>query len=305
MTVANALLMNARTGSVPTDQASLVLKQTVTNSMVMALAKYEDMNNKPKKQFTYLASGVGAYWVNETEKIQTSKPTWASAEMEAKKLGVIIPASKEFLNYTVPGFFEAMKPEIAEAFSTAFDLAALFGINTPFAAAHSIWADIQASGNKLEMNSTGKGLYSELNSILGMVEDEDGEPNGFTTIKSNKQLFRGVVDAQGRPMFTDANAGTPSTLLGQPVAYAPKKAAWDRTKAEVITGDWDFARYGILQDIQYEVSTDATLSTITGEDGQPINLFERDMFALRATMHVSFMRLKEGNFAALTPDVTP
>lgn len=303
MTVASALLSTARTGSVPTEQGTLILKDTVTDSMVMGLAKYEEMT-KPKKEFTYLASGVGAYWVNETEKIQTSKPTWAKAEMEAKKLAVIIPASKEFLNYTVSGFFDAMKPEIAEAFAIAFDLAAIFGVNTPFAAGHNIWSDINASGNKLELNSTGKGLYQELNSILGMVEDEDGEPNGFITIKSNKQLLRGVVDQQGRPMFTDANSGTPSMLLGHPVGYAKKKAAWDRTKAEIITGDWDMARYGILQDIEYSISEDATLTTITGEDGEPVNLFERDMFALKATMHVAFMRLKEGNFAAITPDVT-
>ena len=36
---------------------------------------------------------------------------------------------------------------------------------------------------------------------------------------------------------------------------------------------------------------------------ESINLFERDMFALRATMHVAFMTLKEDAFAALTPKV--
>ncbi|MGT0298945.1 hypothetical protein ACV566_09630 [Staphylococcus aureus] len=32
-----------------------------------------------KKKFTYLAKGVGAYWVSETERIQTSKPEYAQA----------------------------------------------------------------------------------------------------------------------------------------------------------------------------------------------------------------------------------
>ena len=36
--------------------------------------------------------------------------------MRAFKLGVILPVTKEFLNYTYSQFFEEMKPMIAEAF---------------------------------------------------------------------------------------------------------------------------------------------------------------------------------------------
>ena len=71
---------------------------------------------KPKKTFTYLAEGPGAYWVSEGEKIQTSKAEWLTATMEAKKLGVILPVSKEFLTYTVSDFFAQMREAIAEAF---------------------------------------------------------------------------------------------------------------------------------------------------------------------------------------------
>lgn len=302
MTIASqTLLQNARTGTIPTEQGALVLKEVIANSAVMGLAKYEPMT-KPKKTFTYLASGVGAYWVNETDVIQTSKPTWLTAEMEAKKLAVIIPASKEFLNYTVSGFFEAMKPEIAEAFYTTFDLAAMFGVNSPYAAGQSIWADINTAGNKIEMNSIP--LYDALNGIMGMVEDNDGEPNGFVTIKSNRQKLRGEKGTDGKPIFTDANSGTPSTLLGEPVGYVAKQG-WDRTKAEIVTGDWNFARYGILQGIEYSITEEASLSSILDASGNPINLWERDMFALKATMMVGFMKLKDGNFAAITPDVTP
>ena len=30
----------------------------------------------------------------------------------------------------------------------------------------------------------------------------------------------------------------------------------------LITGDWDYARYGVLQGIEYAISEDATLTTI-------------------------------------------
>lgn len=294
----NVLLQNAVNGQIPTEQSTLVLKEFMQNSAVMQLATYEEMT-KPKKQFSFLAEGPGAYWVGEAEPIQTSKATWLQAEMEAKKLGVIIPVSKEFLNYTVSDFFNQMRPAIAEAFYTKFDQAALFGNNSPYAAGTSVFERITTSGNTLAQGSAGS-LYSELNGLMALVEDGDNDPNGFTTTRRFRKDLRGAVDQNGIPVFNTANQGVANQLLGLPVGYVNGKS-WDYSKANLITGDWQYARYGILQGIEYAVSQDATLTTIADENGDPINLFERDMFALRATMHVGFMTLKDDAFAALTP----
>lgn len=295
---ANVLLQDAKTGKVPSEQGTLVLKEFLSNSVVAQLAKPEPMT-KPVKEFTYLAEGPGAYWVSETERIQTSKAVWLDAKMEAKKLAVILPVSKEFLRYTVTNFFNEMKPAIAEAFYTKFDLAALFGVDSPYAANTSVWERITASGNKLEQGST-TNLYTDLNGLLALVEDGDNDPNGFTTTKRFRKDLRGVLDQNGKPIFNDARGGVTADALGLPIGYASGKS-WDYDKAKLLTGDWDYARYGVLQGIEYAVSEDATLTTIVDANGEPINLFERDMFALRATMHVGFMTLKEDAFAALTP----
>ena len=53
--------------------------------------------------------------------------------------------------------------------------------------------------------------------------------------------------------------------------------------------------------MEYAISEDATLTTIVDGEGDPINLFERDMFALWVTMHIAFMTLKDDAFAALVP----
>ena len=45
--------------------------------------------------------------------------------------------------------------------------------------------------------------------------------------------------------------------------------------------------YGIPAGLEYSVSDQAQLSTLTNEDGTPINLFEQGMKALRVTMHVA------------------
>ena len=296
----NVLLQDAKTGQIPSEEGTLILKEFLQNSVVAQLAKPESMT-KPVKKFTYLAEGPGAYWVDEAERIQTSKATWLQARMEAKKLGVIIPVSKEFLRYTVTDFFTQMRPAIAEAFYIKFDQAALFGNDSPYATGVSVWENIESSGNKIELG-TRDNLYLDLNDLLALVEDGDNDPNGFTTTRRFRKDLRGTVDSNNLPIFNDARGGATAQALGLPIGFADGKS-WDYDKAHLIAGDWDYARYGVLQGIEYAISEDATLTTIVDAEENPINLFERDMFALRATMHVAFMTLKEDAFAALTPEV--
>ena len=45
------------------------------------------------------------------------------------------------------------------------------------------------------------------------------------------------------------------------------------------------------------MSEDATLSSVVDEQGKPINLFERELIALRATMDVGLMVVNDKAFA--------
>ncbi|MED3728532.1 phage major capsid protein [Priestia filamentosa] len=294
----NVLLQDAPTGKIPTEQGTGIVEEVMRNSAIMQLAKYEPMS-KPVKEFQYLAGGLGAYWVNEAEVIKTSKPQWLTARMESKKLGVIIPVSKEFLRYSVSGFFNEIKPHIAEAFYTKFDHATLFGTESPFV--QNILGSATSAGNAVA-EVEAESLYKQLNGLLGLVEDNELDPNGFATTRSLRQKLRGEMDSSGRPIFNEPTQGATQTVLGQPIAYVNGKS-FDKSKVSLFTADWDYARYGILQNIEYAISQEATLTSVMGENNQPINLFERDMFALRATMQVGFMILKDEAFAALTPPV--
>ncbi|MCY7983361.1 phage major capsid protein [Bacillus inaquosorum] len=294
----NVLMQNAKTGSVPVEEGTLVLKDFMTQSVVTQLAKYEKMD-KTEKKFTYLASGPGAYWVGEGERIQTSKAQWLTAKMVSKKLGVIIPVTKEFLRYSIKDFFTQMQPAISEAFALKFDQAALFGIDSPFGTGMSVFERIEEKGNKIQLNSLGN-LYKELNGVVAMVEDADKDPDGWTTTRRFKQSLRGAVDNQGKPIFNDPGAGATNSALGLPIGYVNSKS-WDYDKAHLLTGNWDYTRYGIPQGMEYAISEEATLENVLGPDGKPINLFEQDMVALRVTQQVGFMTLADDAFAALTP----
>ena len=298
---ANVLLQNALTGSIPKEQGTLVLKEFMQKSAVTQLAKYEKMT-KPEKEFTYLASGPGAYWVGEGERIQTDKATWLNAKMITKKLGVIIPVTKEFLKYTVSDFFTMIRPAVSEAFAIKFDQAALFGIASPFGTGVSVYERATAASNTLAIESLGN-LYDELNGLLALVEENDKDVNGFTTTKRFRQRLRGAKDQNGLPIFNDATAGATSQALGMPIGYVDSKS-WNYAKALLMAADWDMARYGILQEMEYTISKDATLTTVQDADGHMINLFERDMVALRETQQVGFMTLNDESFAILKPKTT-
>lgn len=290
----NVLLADAKTGFIPAETGNLVVKDVMQGSAVMQLAKAEEMT-APKKTFTYLADGLGAYWVSETERIQTSKPQYLQAEMEAKKVGVIIPLSKEFLRYTAKDFFNEVRPLIAETFYKKFDAAALFGTDTPYGdSGTSIFEGATAEDNIVA--DTGN-LYEDANGALSLIEENDNDPNGILSTRSFRGKMRGALDTNGQPIFDGQNE-----LLGLPIAYT-QGASFDKEKAQALFGDWDYARYGILQGIEYAISEDATLTTLTADDAseQPVSLFERDMFALRATMHVAFMNVKPDAFASLGP----
>ncbi|MGX9952383.1 phage major capsid protein [Bacillus subtilis] len=294
----NVLMQDSKTGSVPVEEGTLVLKDFMTQSVVTQLAKYEKMD-KTEKKFTYLASGPGAYWVGEGERIQTSKAQWLTAKMVSKKLGVIIPVTKEFLRYSIKDFFTQMQPAISEAFALKFDQAALFGIDSPFGAGVSVFERIEEKGNKIQLGSLGN-LYKELNGVISLIEEADKDPNGFTTTRRFKQSLRGAVDNQGKPIFNDPGAGATNSALGLPIGYVNSKS-WDYNKAHLLTGNWDYTRYGIPQGMEYAISEEATLENVVGSDGKPINLFEQDMVALRVTQQVGFMTLADDAFAALTP----
>ena len=48
-----------------------------------------------------------------------------------------------------------------------------------------------------------------------------------------------------------------------------------------------------------KISEEAQLSTLTNEDGTPVNLFEQELVALRVTMDVAFMIVKDTALAKL------
>lgn len=288
-------MMDYKTGEIPKEESNQIITEVKYGSAYMKLAKAVAMT-KPIKEFTHL-SGVGAYWVNEAERIRTDRPTWLTVEMRAYKMGVIIPVTKETLYYSVTNFFELMRPEIAEAFAKKFDVAAFANIDNPYA--QSILTSAQNVGHIITESSN---KYDDINEAMGQIEAQDLDPNGIASTRGQKRKYRGTKDETGYPIFNAPTAGEPGTVLGLPIAYMPNQSYGEPEIAEIVA-DWNNAYYGILQGIEYKILDQATLTTISADDqGNPVNLAERDMFALRATMAIGMMVVKDEAFSVVIKD---
>lgn len=292
----NVTMQDFKTGTIPQEISDTIIMDILNGSAFMQLAKEEPMN-KPEKVFTKM-SGVGAYWVDEGEIIKTSAPMVLKFTMRSKKLGVIIVTTKENLQYSMSDFFEIMKPQMAEAFYQKIDGAAFAGTDNPFA--YSIKKSTDASGN-IVIETGNK--YDDINEAMKFVEKSGKKPNGVAATLEQAYKYRATKDSTGRPILNEPSNGEPDKILNLPIAWLPNDTFGNEIKE--IVGDWNEAYYGILQGIQYEITTEGTISSILDQDGKPLNLFERDMAAIKATMEVAIMITKDESFSIIKAPVTP
>ncbi|MGY0372481.1 phage major capsid protein [Clostridium sp. JNZ J1-5] len=283
-------------GFVPTQVSGEIMKDVARGSSVLRLSKVEPMTSD-KKKFSIMTEGAGAYWVGETERIQTSTATWIFPEMEAKKLAVIVPVTREKLNDTTINVFEEIKPTIAEAFYKAIDQACLFGTNSPFA--KNIFGVADGAGNKIALETNGAGkLDLDVSDVMALVEDAGHDINGFVGHYGLKNSLRKLRDANGNALYVPGV--DQSELYSNPIEFT-RNGAFDKTKAELIAGNFNYSLVGIREGIQYEILKEATLQSVTMADGKPLSLAENDMVAIKATMRLGFLPIKEEAFAILTP----
>lgn len=290
----NVTMLNVPDGTVPTEQGMAIIEAAMSNSTMMQLAVYEEMNSA-EKEFDVFLNGIGAYWVGEGQRIETSKPTWTKVKMVAKKLGVILPVTREYLDYKQADFFEFMKPYIAEALYKKFDAATILGVDNPYT--QSI------DGSATDRMTEGEISVENFNLMVGELNDEGYEPNAILSKVQNNTLLRGLVDTT-EGVATRLFDQKAMTLDGIDVLNVHRDIT-DMLKGTLYAGDFNYVRYGIPGSITYSISKDATLTTVLGDDGEAVNLFERDMSALRVTMDIAFMVIKDEAFSGLKAPVTP
>nr|DAY44751.1 MAG TPA: Major capsid protein [Caudoviricetes sp.] len=274
-------------GTLHKEFTDIIMKEVAENSLVMQLGKYHEMDGKQEKTVYVQTDGVSAYWVNETETIKTDKPEVVPVTLRAHKLGIILVASREVLNYTWEKFFEDMKPQIVEAFYTKIDEAGLLGHETPFA------NSVAKAAKDASKVIGGPVTYENILKLEDKLLDDDIEINAFVSRVSNRSALRDARDGDKKTIYDKETNKLDGTVVVDMKSKQFKKG-------DLLAGNFDNLIYGVPYNINYKISEDGQISTIKNADGTPINLFEQEMVAIRCTMDIAVMITKTNAFAKLT-----
>ena len=276
----------------PVDVAQEILQKTQESSAIMQLARQIALPGRGTA-INVITSDPTAAWVGETSAKPVSDPGLSTKVMRAYKLAVIVPFSNEFRR-DVASLYDAIVQRLPGALAAKFD-ATVFGNGSAPGSDFDTFAGVtaQAIGGTL--------TYGGLVAADGDIAAHGGIMNGVVLAPQGKSILLGAVDGNDRPLFINSVAeGAVPMVLGARTVQS--KGAYVAGTPNVVgfVGDWTQAIYGTVEGVKIDYSSDATLDL--GE-GETINLFQQNMFAVRAEIEVGF-RADTSVFNALTDATT-
>lgn len=270
--------------TLPADVAREILAKTQEESAIMRLARQIALPGRGAA-VNVITSDPEAAWVGETAAKTVSNPGLETKIMQAYKLAVIVPFSKEFRR-DVASLYDALVERLPRALGLKFDQTVFTG---------------SAPGSNFDVLSGCTGQAIGTDAYAGIVAAEadiashGGNMNGIALSPVGKGVLLAATDEQKRPLFINSVAeGAIPVVLGAPVtvtkgAYKAGSASSGTTPAVPnivgVAGDWTQALYGTVEGVEITYSEDATL---LDSSNNPIYLFQQNMFAVRAEIELGF-----------------
>ena len=265
--------------TLPGAVSSEILKKTQESSAVMALARQIKL---PGLGVTIpvITGDPEAAWVAETEKKKVARGTMDTKIMQPYTLAVIVPFSNQFRR-DVPALYSELVKRLPLALGKKFD-ATVFGA-------------VDAPGSNFDTlkgctaQDIGTDAYKGLVAADSDIAEHDGILNGWVLAPQGKAILLNAVDNNKRPLFINNVAdGAVPMILGAKTLQSKGAYIADSTAAKKnvvgFAGDWTQAMYGTVEGVQIAIADQATLD----DGGTQINLFQQNMFAVRAEIEVGF-----------------
>ncbi len=222
-----------------------------------------------------------AYWVNEgtnNGRKNLTAAAWANKYIVPAEIAVIVPIKEDVLDDADIDIWGEIRPRLVEAIGKKIDQAIFVGVDKPASWRADLLSSIAQAGAYVPQAS-GTTLYSAINDAMVKVEESGYNVTGVIGGVDVKGKFRMMLDTAGQPI-----KGTEIDEL--PKAYIDN-GAWDKTKAQMIVGDFTQAVYSIRQDITYKVLDQAVIQNPSTGDIL-YNLAQEDMVALRVVMRLGW-----------------
>ena len=265
--------------SLPGEVSSEILQKTQESSAVMALARQIKL---PGLGVTIpiITGDPEAAWVGETEKKPVKRGTLATKVMQPYTLAVIVPFSNQFRR-DVPALYDELVKRLPLALAQKFDATVFGGVTAPGSNFDTL--------KGCTAQEIGTNAYSGLVAADADIADHNGILNGWVLSPKGKAVLLNAVDGNKRPLFINSVAeGAVPMILGSRTLQSKGAYIADSTSAKKnvvgFAGDWTQAVYGTVEGVQIAIADQATLD----DGGTSINLFQQNMFAVRAEIEVGF-----------------
>lgn len=275
--------------SLPPEVAAEILAKTQEASAVMSLARQIALPGRGVS-IPVITADPEAAWVGETAAKPVANPTLATKVMEPYKLAVIVPFSNEFRR-DAAALYDELVRRLPLALAAKFDATVVGAVQAP-------GSNFDTFASATAQNITNPNTYSSLVAADADIATHGGIMNGIALSPQGKSVLLGAVDGDRRPLFiNNVSEGAVPMVLGAKTVL--NKGVYDGTNHVVgIAGDWSQAMYGTVEGVVIDYSSDATLTS----GNTTINLFQQNMFAVRAEIEIGF-RADTSCFNRLT--VTP
>lgn len=276
------------TGLVLTPEMSNeIFAKAIEQSAVMQLAERVSLPGSGLS-IPIITGDPAADFVTETAEKPVSYSTFSSKTMTPYKIAVIEPFSMEFRR-DFRRLYDELVRRLPAALSKKFDSTVFFG--TAPGSGFDVLTDSAAQDIQTKP-------YEGLVSAYGKIADAGYRPTAHALSPAGEVILFGALDGNQRPLFLPSVADdSVGSVLGAKVIRNTN--VYDGTanpKVVGFTGDWTQAKYGIVDGINVSISDQATINTGT----ELLNLWQRNMFAVRAEFEVGFIVSDANAFVKLT-----
>lgn len=261
--------------TLPAEMGREILAKMQTESAVMQLARQIELPGRGV-EIPVITADPEAAWVAETGVKPVSNPGLSSKLMSAYKLAVIVPFSNEFRR-DAAALYDELVRRLPRALAQKFD-ATVFGAGTAPGSNFDTFAAATAQ-------AIGTNTYAGLVAADADIAAHGGIMNGIALSPQGKSTLLGALDGDNRPLFiNNVSEGAVPMVLGAKTVLTKGAYVAGTPNTVGVAGDWTQAMYGTVEGIKIDYSADATLTS----GATTINLFQQNMFAVRAEIEVGF-----------------
>lgn len=294
----NLIARSNVTALIPEDVSREIIQNVADQSAALRLMRRVTMSSN-QQRMPVLAALPTAYFVNgDTGLKQTTEQAWANKFLFAEEIAAIVPIPEAVLDDAGFDVWGEIRPRLEEAIGRTLDAAIFFGTNKPASWPTDMATAAIAAGNTFNRGTStvaAGGIAEDLNQLMGLIEADGYNPNGFVTRTTYKARLRSARDTTGQKLLDVST----TTIEGEPLVYAmPGLWPSGAGSAEMFAGDWTQSILAVRQDITYKILDQAVIQDNVGVI--QYNLPQQDMVALRVVARFAWQVPNPINYEQLT-----